>query len=72
MTNGQLIIGNTSGTPTAATLTARTNISITNASGSITIAATGVGVFSWTVVSGTSQAMLSDNGYITNNGSLSH
>jgi hypothetical protein len=70
MTNGQVIIGSTGATPTAATLTAGTNISITNAAGSITIAATGAGGFSWNVVSGTSQAMLSNNGYIANNAGL--
>jgi hypothetical protein len=37
MTNGQVIIGSTSGTPTAATLTAGTNVAITNSSGNITI-----------------------------------
>jgi hypothetical protein len=43
-TNGQLLIGNTTGnTLTKATLTAGTNISITNGSGSISIAATGTG-----------------------------
>lgn len=43
-TNGQLLIGNTSGnTLTKATLTAGSGISITNGTGSITIAATGGG-----------------------------
>lgn len=43
-TNGQLLIGNTTGsTLTKATLTAGTGISITNGAGSITIAATGAG-----------------------------
>jgi hypothetical protein len=43
-TNGQLLIGNTTGnTLTKATLTAGTGVSITNGTGSITIAATGVG-----------------------------
>jgi len=43
-TNGQLLIGNTTGsTLTKATLTAGTGISITNGAGSITIAATGGG-----------------------------
>lgn len=70
MTNGQLIIGSTGATPTAATLTAGANISITNGAGSITITATGLAGFSWTTVTGTSQAMLSNNGYIANNGSL--
>lgn len=39
-TDGQLIIGSTSGAPAAATLTQGTGITITNASNSITIAAT--------------------------------
>lgn len=43
-TNGQLLIGNTTGnTLTKATLTAGTGISITNGAGSITIAASGTG-----------------------------
>lgn len=51
MTNGQLIIGSTSGTPTAATLTPGAGITITNAAGSITIAGTGGTVTSVTGVS---------------------
>ena len=39
--NGQLLIGNSSGTYTPATLTAGANISISNGNGSITIAASG-------------------------------
>lgn len=70
MTNGQVVIGSTGATPTAATLTAGANISIVNAAGSITISATGLAGFSWTVVTGTSQAMLSNNGYIANNAGL--
>lgn len=43
-TNGQLLIGNTTGnTLTKATLTAGTGISITNGTGSITIASAGGG-----------------------------
>ena len=41
-TNGQIVIGGTSG-PAAATLTAGSNISITNADGGITIASTAAG-----------------------------
>ncbi|MCF1193361.1 hypothetical protein LRR18_17360, partial [Mangrovimonas sp. AS39] len=37
LVDGQVIIGSTAGTPTAATLTAGTGITITNASNSITI-----------------------------------
>jgi hypothetical protein len=61
MTNGQLIIGSTTATPTAATLTAGTGIAITNAPGSITIAAT-TGGFTWTDVSG-AFSPLAENGY---------
>jgi hypothetical protein len=41
MTNGQIIIGSTGGTPAPATLTAGSNITITNAANSITIASSG-------------------------------
>jgi hypothetical protein len=68
--NGQLLIGSTGNAPIAATLTAGTNISIANASGSITISSTGAGGFSWNHVTGTSQAMLSNNGYVVDNGAL--
>lgn len=70
LTNGQLLIGNTGSDPTASTLTAGSNISITNGGGSISIAATGAAGFSWTQVSGTSQSMSSNNGYIANNAAL--
>ena len=69
MTNGQLIIGNTGGTPTAATLTAGSGISIANAGGSITISSSS-GTTSWTVVTGTTQAMAVNSGYISNNAGL--
>lgn len=42
LTNGQLLIGSTGNAPVAATLTAGTGISVTNAAGSITVANTGV------------------------------
>ncbi len=47
MTNGQVIIGDTGGTPTAATLTAGTNVTITNGPGSITINSTAGGSGNW-------------------------
>lgn len=51
-TNGQLLIGNGSGL-TRSTLTAGTGISVTNATGSITIAASGGGLPAVTVTSST-------------------
>jgi hypothetical protein len=66
-TNGQLLIGNGTGY-SLATITAGTGISITNGSGSITI--TNTGTIPWTAVSGTTQTMASNNGYINNNAAL--
>jgi len=70
MTNGQLIIGSTGNAPVRATLTAGTNITITNTPGAIQISASGAGGFSWNNVTGTSATMISDNGYICTGGSL--
>jgi hypothetical protein len=69
MTNGQLIIGSTGATPTAATLTGIGGINITNAAGSITISGTGSG-YGWTEVTSTPQQMAVNNGYIANNAGL--
>lgn len=66
MTNGQLIIGSTSATPTAATLTAGTGISIANGAASITISATGTGT--WVNQNTSSVTMAVDTGYTINNG----
>jgi len=68
LTDGQLLIGDTGTAPVAATLTAGSGIAITNAAGSITIAATGGA--SWTDVTGTSQAMAADAAYVANNAGL--
>ena len=65
LTNGQLIIGSTSNAPSAATLTAGTGISITNAAGSITINGIGGGV-TWEVVTDASKSAVVNYGYITN------
>lgn len=70
LTNGQLLIGSTGADPVPANLTAGTGIGLVNAAGSITISTTGFAGFAWNVVSGTSQAMLSNNGYIADNGAL--
>lgn len=69
MTNGQVIIGVTGGTPVPATLTAGSGISISNTAGGITIAGTGSGI-GWTEVTGTSQTMVADSGWVANNGGL--
>lgn len=69
MTDGQLLIGNTaSSDPTISTLTAGSGVTITNGAGSITIASTGG--FTWNEVTGTSQTMSVNNGYIANNAGL--
>ena len=42
-TNGQILIGSTGAAPVASTITAGSNITVTNGAGSITIASTGGG-----------------------------
>jgi len=69
MTNGQLMIGSTGASPAPATLTAGSGISIANGANSITISGTGSGI-GWTEVTGTSQTMTADSGWVTNNAGL--
>jgi len=69
-TNGQLPIGSTGADPVLAAITAGTNISVTNGAGSITIAATGAGSFTWNDVTGTSASMGSNMGYVADNAGL--
>lgn len=69
LTNGQLLIGSTGATPVAANLSAGSGISISNGAGTITIAGTGSGI-GWTEVTGATQAMVADNGYVANRGTL--
>lgn len=68
MTNGQVLIGSTGAAPVPATLTGVGGITISNAAGSITISGSGGG-FSWTEVTGTTQSMAVNNGYIASNAS---
>ena len=68
LTAGEVLIGTTAGDPAAATLTAGTNINISSASGAITISATGTAAFTWTNVATGTEALVANNGYITNNG----
>jgi len=67
MTDGQLVIGYTNNAPQRAQLIAGANVSIVNGPGTITINSSAVAVFGWTVVSGTSQSMAANTGYIANN-----
>lgn len=69
LTNGQLVIGSTGATPVAAVLTGSSGITITNGAGSINISGGGSG-YSWTEVTGVTQAMAVDSGYIANNAGL--
>jgi hypothetical protein len=67
-TNGQLLIGNSTGnTLTKATLTAGTGISITNGTGSITIASSVSGLPTMNIVSGTTQTAVAGNQYVLTN-----
>jgi hypothetical protein len=63
-TDGQLLIGNSTGnTLTKATLTAGTNVTITNAAGAITIAASGGGSSATPTVEGTVFGRTGSTGY---------
>ena len=69
-TDGQLLIGKTSGgIPVAATLTAGTGISIVNGSGTITLNAIGGGATTVEVTT-TSATMVVNTNYIANNAGL--
>ncbi len=69
LTNGQLIIGSTGAVPVKASLSAGSGISITGGAGTITISGTGSGI-GWNEVTGTTQQMVADSGYVANNGGL--
>jgi hypothetical protein len=65
LTNGQVLIGSTGSDPVAATITAGTGITTSTGAGTFTINSVG-GALTWTVVTGSTQAMTSNNGYIAN------
>jgi hypothetical protein len=70
-TNGQLLIGNSSGGLSKATITAGSGISVTNGSGAITIANTAPGSGTVTSVGGTGTASgLTLSGFVTESGNL--
>lgn len=70
MTNGQVITGVTGSTPVPKTLVAGTNMTITLNANDITFDASGGGGMTWTDVTGTSQSMSVNNGYVSNNAGL--
>lgn len=67
LTNGQLLIGSTGANPVPATITAGTGINVANGAGTITISTSGAGT-GWTDVTGATQALAVNNGYIANRG----
>jgi hypothetical protein len=70
-TNGQILIGNTAGSLTKTTITAGSNISVTNGDGSITIAVAGaVGSVSSVNVSGGTTGLTTSGGPITTSGTI--
>jgi hypothetical protein len=67
LTDGQLIIGSTGNNPSVATITAGTNISVTNGAGAITIASTGASL-PYTEITTATQAITTNNAYGANRG----
>jgi len=70
LTDGQILIGDTSGAPVASTLTAGSNISITNGAGSITIATINNGTVTSVDVSGGTTGLTTSGGPITSSGTI--
>lgn len=68
-TDGQLPIGSTGADPVLATLTAGTGISVTNAAGSITIAATG-SILVWSEITAATKTIVVQEAYVANRGTL--
>jgi hypothetical protein len=69
--HGQILIGNAAGSLTKATITAGSNVSITNGDGSITIAVAGaVGSVSSVDVSGGTTGLTTSGGPITTSGTI--
>jgi hypothetical protein len=71
-TNGQILIGNAANGLTKATITAGSNISITNGDGTITIAATGgaTGTVTSVDVSGGTTGLTTSGGPVTSSGTI--
>ena len=69
LTNGQMLIGSSGADPVAATIIAGTGITTSVGAGTFTINSVGGGL-TWSVITGASQAMSSNNGYIANRAGL--
>lgn len=67
LTNGQVLIGSTGADPVAALITVSGNLSTTTGAGTFNISTTGAAGFTWNNVSGTTQTIVANNGYIANN-----
>lgn len=68
LTNGQIVIGGTGVPPAAANITSTGGtIAVTNGSNTINLEVSGGG-FTWTDVTGATQTMAVENGYITDRG----
>lgn len=65
---GQILVGTTSGAPTATAINSGAGILVANGSGSITISTTGGGL-AWFAVAGTTQVASVNSGYIISNAS---
>lgn len=70
LTNGQLLIGSTGSDPVPATITAGTNISISNTAGHITISGSGSAGFTWNSITDTEAFLADNNGYVVDNVAL--
>lgn len=68
LSNGQILIGSTGNAPVAATLTAGSNVTITNSAGGITIAATGISTPVSVSNGGTGVTSLTSHGVLLGNG----
>jgi len=67
LSDGQVLVGRTGNTPVPATITAGANVTVTNASGSITIAASDVAGMVFSAIT-ENQGAVAEEGYITNGG----
>lgn len=70
LTNGQMLIGSTGNDPVAAVITGGVGIDVVTGAGTLTLNATGPASFLWVEVTGVSEAMVTNTGYIANNAGL--